>query len=440
MADSSGYFTDRTIAGLGAELRSGAVTAAGLARAALDAIADRDGELNAFVSVDREAALQAAEKADAELAEGTDRGPLHGIPVGVKDVIDVAGLPTTMGSAHFAGHVSTEDAECVRRLRAGGAVVVGKTTTHEFAYGPTGDSAHNGPCRNPHDPRLMSGGSSAGSAVAVASGMVPLAVGTDTGGSARIPAALCGVAGFKPAYRAIPADGVFPLAESLDHIGVLARTAQDCRTAYRVLADLRAEPGRAEPEAVVGWIRPGALCPTDPEVERIARAAVEPLDVREMALADPDLPLSAYSGIQDGEVFAVHAERVQQRPELYTPAVLERLRGAERTPAWRHVRAQAARRRWRAEVDALLSEVDLLALPTTCVVAAPVGTGTVEVDGARVPVNRALLSLTSPWSVAGVPAISVPAGVLGHLPVGLQLVCRPGREDLLFAVAARLAR
>ncbi|MGP4017044.1 amidase [Saccharopolyspora sp. 5N708] len=436
-----GYFRNRTISELAEQLRAGEVTAVELARGALTSIDELDGALNAFVTVDREGALEAAEKADAELGEGVDRGPLHGIPVAVKDIIEVAGLPTTMGSEHFADYVSTSDAECVRRLRDAGAVVVGKTTTHEFAFGPTGDSAHNGPSRNPHDTSRVTGGSSAGSGAAVAAGMVPLALGTDTGGSVRIPAALCGVVGFKPTFNAIPTGGVFPLSQSLDHVGVLARTAQDCRISYRVLAGLRTAPSRDSGQtASIGWIPPTALHPTDAEVDRIARAAldVEGFAVQDVELRDPVVMHKAFAGIQFSEAYAIHAERVAQNPHLFTPDVMRRLQEAGQTTGWQHVRALTARDQWRAEVNELLSHVDLLALPTTCVVAPEIGQRDITVDGTESNVRGALLSLTKPWNVAGVPAVSVPAGSIDGLPVGVQLVSRPGQEDLLLAAATRI--
>ncbi|MDA3627280.1 amidase [Saccharopolyspora sp. WRP15-2] len=438
----AGFFSNRTITELADQLRAGETSAVELTRAALHAIEQFDSELNAFVTVDREGAVQAAEKADAELAEGQDRGPLHGIPVAVKDIIEVAGLPTTMGSAHFADHVSTSDAECVHRLRAGGAVLVGKTTTHEFAFGPTGDSAHNGPSRNPHDPTRITGGSSGGSGAAVAAGMVPLALGTDTGGSVRIPAALCGVVGFKPAYGAIPTGGVFPLSQSLDHVGVLARTPQDCRTGYRVLAGLRDAPSRERGDiANIGWIDPNSLHPTDPEVTRIARAALETsgIPVQDLGIRDPEVVHRGFLGIQYSEAYANHAERVADNPELFTDDVLGRLRESARTAGWQHVRALAARDRWRSDVDELLSGVDLLAMPTTCVVATEIDRREITVDGADVNVRGALIGLTKPWNLAGSPAVSILAGAIGGLPVGLQLIGRPGAEDVLLAAATRIS-
>jgi aspartyl-tRNA(Asn)/glutamyl-tRNA(Gln) amidotransferase subunit A len=454
---SGGYFAGRTLVDLGRALRAGTVTAAGLVKEALAAISELDADLGAFVTVASEQAMAAARQADAELAAGLDRGPLHGIPVGVKDIIAVEGLPMTMGSAHYAGHVSTTDAECVRRLRAAGAAIVGKTTTHEFAYGPTGDRSANGASHNPYDPTRMSGGSSGGSAAAVAAGMVPLALGTDTGGSVRIPAALCGIAGFKPAHGLIPADGVFPLATTLEDVGVLARTADDCRVAYRVLAGLPTTPcpgsdpgsdpgppglglglGEADVHRV-GWVRPGTLFATGHDIERLARAALSlgGAQVEEIELPDVDGIHAAFSAIQDGEAYAVHADRVKNDPQLFDPEVLDRLRHATQTPAWRYVRALAARRRLQGEMSALLSRYGMLAMPTTPLVAPPIGARTVEIDGTAVGVRQALLSLTSPWNLVGLPALSVPIGMVGALPAALQLITVPGRENLMFAFAGK---
>ncbi|MDI2028114.1 amidase [Saccharopolyspora sp. TS4A08] len=438
---TTGYFRGRTIAELGERLRADEIRAVDLVKAALTAIDALDGTLNAFVTVDRAGALRAAETADAELADGRDRGPLHGIPVAVKDIIDVAGLRTTMGSAHFADNVPAQDAECVTRLREAGAIIIGKTTTQEFAFGPTGDRAHNGASRNPHDPGRMTGGSSGGSGAAVAAGIVPLALGTDTGGSVRIPASLCGVAGFKPAYGAVPTGGVFPLSQTLDHVGVLAGSADDCRTGYRVLAGLRPMPRRERgAEVSVGWIPPDLLHPTDPRIAELARTAVraDGLDIRDIRPGGLDGMLRAFGAIQFSEAHAVHAERVAEAPQLFTDDVLAILRQAGETAGWQYVRALTEREQWRAEVGALLDQVDLLAMPTTCVAAPEVDQREIEVGGAPLPVRGPLIGLTRPWNLAGTPALSVPVGTVDGLPAGLQLVGSPGQEDRLFAVAERI--
>ncbi|MFI6504862.1 amidase [Nonomuraea typhae] len=433
-----GPFAGRTIGGLAQDLRRGRTTPAELTEAALSAIAGPGAELNAFVTVDARGAIAAARQAGDELARGTDRGPLHGIPVAVKDLIMVAGLPITMGSRHFAGHVAPADAACVTRLRQAGAVIVGTTTTHEFAYGPTGDLSATGPVRNPRDPARMAGGSSAGSAAAVAASLVPLAIGTDTGGSVRIPAALCGVAGFKPAYGAIPADGVFPLARSFDHVGVLAGGAGDCLLAYRCLTGAR-ESGAAAGDARVAWLDPAGLSAMDPQVVRLARAAAGPAEEVRPGEGLVEALRETYHAMHSCEAAAVHAERLEASPELYEPETLQRLRAAAEMPGWRYVRALDARAGLTQAAGALFERHDVLALPAVPVTAPLLGQRETEIDGTPVPVRAALLALTSPWNVLGLPALSVPAGTVAGLPAGLQLVCRPGAERLLFHVARTVA-
>ncbi|HEX4817591.1 MAG TPA: amidase [Nonomuraea sp.] len=467
MTPSPGPFAGRTLAALARDLRHGRTTSAELTRAALDAIAAANPALNAFATVDADGAPAAARQADEELAGGVDRGPLHGVPIAVKDLIMVSGLPVTMGSRHFAGHVPDADAACVARLRQAGAVIVGLTTTHEFAYGPTGDRSATGPARNPHDPARMAGGSSGGSASAVAAGLVPLALGTDTGGSVRIPAALCGVSGFKPAYGAIPSGGVFPLARSFDHVGVLATDPGGCLLAYDLLADpdrspdvagaaagrvtgVRVTEARVAGAGRVAWLDPAGLFPGDPRVVAAVRAVAERA-VAERAVAGPleevRMPEGVAEALRDGyvtvqscEAAAVHAERLAEAPELFGPEVLERLRAAAEVPGWRYVRAVEARAELAAAAEqALFARHDVLAMPTVPITAPLVDQREIELGGATLPVRAALLALTSPWNVLALPALTVPAGTVDGLPVALQLVCRPGHEAMLFDLARTTA-
>jgi len=437
-----GYFTEYTVAELGAALRAGQLTPRALVEHALLGATRLAPVFNAFVTIDAFAARAAADRAAAELASGLDRGPLHGIPVAVKDIVATAGLRTTMGARHFASHVPARDAECVRRLRAAGAIVIGKTTTHEFALGATGDRSANGAARNPYRPEHMSGGSSAGSAVAVAAGIVPLALGTDTGGSVRIPAALCGIVGLRPSQGAVPTDGVFPLAPSLDTVGPMARTAADCGLLWHVLAcaeQRRAAPARGSLR--VGWLTPDAVSPTEPAVGSAARARLDELGAEVVAkVLDVELPHAetmgrTYSTVQAWEAHAVHAERLAVAADQYDDEVLGRLRAGGRISPGEYQHARAAQRTARQAVTALLGDYDLLASPTVGVVAPPVGARSVWVGDKRLHVRDALLGLTVPWSVTGLPALSIPAGQVGGLPVGLQLVAPPGREDLLLWVA-----
>lgn len=438
----AGYFARHTVTGLTGDLRAGRVSPEDLVEQALAAAARLEPELNAFVTLDEAGARAAARRAAAELAAGVDRGPLHGIPVAVKDVVDTAGLRTTMGSRHFADHVPDRDATCVRRLRAAGAVIIGKTATHEFAYGPTGDRAAGGATRNPYRPDRMTGGSSSGSAAVVAAGVVPVSVGTDTGGSVRIPAALCGVVGLKPSHGAVPVDGVYPVAPSLDTVGPLARTVADCRLLWEVLAG-RTAAGRGEAAPMarrVGWIPPDTIHPTSPRVADAAWRCLAGggIAVEEVAVPGAAALARAYHTIQGSEVYAVHADRMATAADLYDEEVAERLRGAARVRGWEYVRARDLRDRSRDAVTALLREHDLLALPTAPIPAPPLDARDRRVGDAAIDVRTALLALTSPWSVLGLPAITVPAGLVDGLPVGLQLVAPAGGEDLLLTVAQEL--
>ncbi|WP_433164376.1 amidase [Kribbella sp. CA-247076] len=424
---------------LGRALRSGEVSAVELAESALDRIRELNPTLNAFALVDEAGARAAARVADEQLAAGVDLGPLHGIPVAVKDLIDVAGLPTSCGSATSFGGVADADAEVVRRLRSAGAVIVGKTTLHEFAYGVTGDRSVHGASRNPVDLSRMSGGSSGGSAVAVAAGMVPVALGTDTAGSVRVPAALCGVVGYKPAYDVVPTAGVYPLAPSLDHVGLFAATSEDALIGYHAISgrQVRSSSGKPVP---VGWIPPSAIAVTDPRIEKLARRQLAGFVV-EVVRGFPKWDRSVFeefSVLQGREAFRVHEHHLRAEQDLIDPEVLARLRTGGEVTDRRYASADEARHELAVMVDELLTTYDVLALPTVPIVAPTVGARRVSVEGAELEVRQALLSLTCLWNMTGSPAISVPVGRVDGLPVAVQLVTAPGQEHLLFAAAREL--
>ncbi|TDD01112.1 amidase [Nonomuraea deserti] len=434
-----------TITDLGRALRRGEITAVHLAANALRSIHDHNATLNAFTLVDEAGAYEAARRADQELAAGLDRGPLHGIPVAVKDLIDIAGSLTTCGSATSFGSVAERDADVVTRLRDRGAVIVGKTTLHEFAYGATGDRSLHGPSRNPHDPGRISGGSSGGSAVAVASGMVPLSLGTDTAGSVRVPAALCGVVGFKPAYDAISSVGVYALAPTLDHVGLFTGSVEGALLGYQALTDRPMGPLPDDSRSItVGWIRAGDIATCDPRIEELARdlltrAGFAPDLVHGFPGWDRDQPLfEVFSTLQSREAYEVHRHHLEDDRELIDAEVLARLEKGGNVSIPSYEAADEARGELRAIVAELLRTYDVLALPTVPIVAAALGERSVRVGRTDLEVRSALLSLTSPWNMAGVPAISVPAGRCDGLPVAVQLVAAAGNEHLLFSAAQAL--
>jgi len=441
-APPAGPFIGVPLAALAERLRTGGTDPVELTRRSLAAIEESQAVLNAFVTVDHDGALAAAERARDELARGVDRGPLHGVPVAVKDLVDTAGLVTTMGSRHFAGHVPDADAEVVTRLREAGAVLVGKTTMHEFAYGPTGDRAANGACANPHDPRRMAGGSSAGSAAAVAAGLVPLAIGTDTGGSVRIPAALCGVAGIRPSPLRVPDRGVFPLSWSLDSVGVLAADVAGTAAGWTVLSGVPSIVDR------VGVPAPDALRIGLPDgFDRLDLAVHSGLADLVDRLADSGARMAAvtvpdveelhwlYRTIQSVEAVTVHHDRMTTAPELFDPEVLQRLRAAAEVPARDYARALRRLAEVRGSAGVLLDGVDVLLLPTVPVLAPPLGARDADLGGGWRSPRDALLSHTVPFSVLGLPALSMPVPAPGPLPVGVQLVGAPGADESLLACA-----
>ena len=425
----------RSLPELAAAIASGELSPVEHVRDACDRLAA--DPYNTVVTLDAARAEAAAEVLTAELARGEYRGPLHGVAIGVKDLIDVAGLPTRCGSDVFAdAAAATADAAVVARLRAAGAVVVAKLHTHEFAYGPTGDVAATGPARNPHDPTRITGGSSSGSAAAVAAGYVPLALGTDTGASVRTPAALCGVVGVKPAYGALPVDGAFPLSETLDHIGFLTADVAGAALVRDVLA------GPGSPTAVhrVGVLVDDYWQAVDPVLGAavdvaVARWRADGVEVVEIHTPMIDELAATYPVIVGAEAWATHRHRYAQRPGDYQPATRERLAPNADLPAHSYVDAPRTRARLCAALRAAVGDVDALVLPTTRLRATPIGAA--EVDG--VPVRPALLALTLPFNLTGWPAVSVPGAVPdGGLPAGVQLVGVRVDERGLLQLAASL--
>ncbi len=412
---------------------------------------------NAVITLDTERALAQAATLGDELARGQWRGPLHGMAVGVKDLFDVAGLPTRAGSHVLAdAPPATADAPVVARLREAGAIVVAKLHTHEFAYGPTGDVAATGPARNPHDPTRITGGSSSGPAAAIAAGHLPLALGTDTGASVRTPAALCGVVGLKPALGRLSTAGVFPLSETCDHVGLLASDVHTASVAWDVLSrpdgtgsgGIEA-PGIETPGvagARVGVLLDGYWQAADPTITTAVDAAVETLRTAGAHVTEIRTPMieelaATYAPIVGAEAYATHASWLAERAQDYQPATRERLLPFAEQPARDYIDALRTRRRLAVALREAVGKVDVLVLPTTRLRATPVGASTVEVAGTTVAVRPSLLALTLPFNLTGWPAVSVPGHLTeGGLPAGVQVVGVRFDERGVLRVAGALTR
>ncbi len=437
-----------TLAAAAACLRDGRTTAVELVERCLDAIARQDDELNAFITVTADDARAAAALADRARAAGRPLGPLHGIPVSVKDLLDLRGLPTSAASRARAGHRATADAPALAALRRAGAIFLGKCNLHEFAFGTTGADSAFGPTRNPHAPAHVAGGSSGGSAVSVAAGMALASVGTDTGGSIRIPAAACGVVGLKPTFGELSCAGVVPLAPTLDHVGPLALTVDDATVVYRALAGGSAAAASADagdlPAAIrIGLLRRYFLDLLDPTVRAAFEAAVDRLRAggAELAAVDiahaPEIPWT-YRQTQLREACAAHAATLAARGGDYSPDVRRRLELGRSVSGADYARAQQLRATLRGEVDAALAGRHALLLPTLAIPAPPLGAAEVTVGDRTIDVRSVTLRLTQLFNLTGHPAVSIPCGTTPDgLPCAAQLVGRRAATGRLLAVAAR---
>ncbi|MGE0451118.1 MAG: amidase [Vicinamibacterales bacterium] len=435
----------RTIHALGRALRRRRLTARDATERCLERIARHDPRLHAFVTVSADTARAAAEQADEELGRGIDRGPLHGVPVSLKDLIDVAGVRTSAASRITEGHVAERDAVLVERLRTAGAVIVGKTNLHEFAFGTTNEDSAAGAARNPWDLGRSPGGSSGGSAISVATGMAFGSIGTDTGGSVRIPAAACGVVGMKPAYGELPSDGIVPLAPTLDHPGVLARSVLDAFLLFGVLRGV----GRTRRlvKASLVNVRFGVLhryfCDVldkgvsdrFDEVLSVLNAARSQLVER--TVPNTDAVMATFVNLQAPEAYVYHAATLKAHAGGYTPAVRARIERGASIPATAYVEARQARAAFTKAVDALFEDVDVLLLPTLPIPAPPLGAEDVIVNGKPEAVRGLMLKMTQLFNITGHPAISIPCGRTPEgLPIGLQLVGSRDRTLSLLELAA----
>ncbi len=442
--------TDWTLAQASEQVRRGKISPVELTRACLSCIEKLNPNVNAYITVMAEQSLAQARKLETELHAGKSRGPLHGIPIALKDLFDTAGVKTTCGSAVFADRVPSEDAEVVRRLKAAGAVIVGKANMHEFAYGATSIPSHYGAVHNPWNLDCIAGGSSGGSAAAVAAGMCFGAMGSDTGGSIREPASFCGVSGLKPTYGRVSVRGVVPLSWSLDHVGPICRTAADTALMLEAIAGYDALdincvdwPVERYTQAMsaktatlkIGVVRRTFFDQLDPQVGGAINAALDVIGKLTAGVRDADLPSYKTLPVVAVEAYAYHTPYVMKTPELYQPSTLARLRGGATISAPAYAERRRELDRLRREVGAVFSSVDLLVTPAAPMVAVTIADGAREETPPPGGVSP-LLRNTQPFDIFGLPAISIPCGFTREgLPIGLQISGPRFGESRVLALA-----
>ena len=439
------------------DIGSGLITPTELVLETLEQIEQQDGAIQAFITVMREQALQDADRLERELRTGLKRSILHGIPIAIKDLIAVKGVRTTAGSKVLAENISQEDATVVELLRQSGAIIIGKTNTFEFAYGP-----YAPPTRNPWDLTRTTGGSSGGSGAAVAAGMCLGAIGTDTGGSIRIPAALCGITGLKPTYGRVSCYGVIPLSWSLDHVGPMARSAEDCAFIFESIAryDPRdsnsvsgppSAPGRSTSALIEGPEGRGALSlqglrigvpqdefvnPLNPEVRAHWHGALRVLEESGALITPVELPrptMDLYRTIQKPEASLAHMQKgwFPQQSDLYSEVVRTRLAEGQQITAVDYLQALQERRVFSSGLRSVMQRVDVFVLPTVPTMAIPSEQAAqdLKIDGVVENITVSYLRLTMPFNLSGLPSVSFPCGFSGEgLPIGLQAVGKPFEE------------
>ncbi len=446
----------RPISELAPLIKTGALSPVDLTLAFRTRIEALDPQLNAFITLFWDGALAAARQAEQEIQEGLYRGPLHGIPVALKDLVYTRGARTTGGSKVLQGFLPGEDATIVDKFRAAGAIFLGKTGMHEFAYGPTGINPHFGPAHNPWSLGRITGGSSSGSAAAVAAGLCSAAIGSDTGGSIRIPASLCGIVGLKPPYGRVSRYGVLPLAWSLDHVGPMTRTVEDAALVLNAIAGYDPkDPASASAPAPdfaqglrtgvrglrVGVVKDYFFQRLDPEVGGAVLQAANILAEQGALVEEVALPLVHQASlisapILQSEASAYHLPFLRARGEEYSADVRLRLLAGLAVTGPMYLNAQRARALMTQRALALLERVDLLLTPTTPIAATAFDEVSVTLEQRTETIANALTRLTCPFNLTGFPAISVPCGFTrSGLPIGLQLVGRPWDEAMVLRAA-----
>ncbi len=446
-----------TATDIAAAIRNGTTTAKAVVQATLDDIHQRDPQLNCFTTILADSSLAAADEVDRQLAEGQPLGPLAGVPFAVKNLYDIAGTTTLAGSKINRDHPpATQDATAVARLKAAGAICIGALNMDEYAYGFVTINEHYGTTPNPHDPSRISGGSSGGSAAAVAAGLVPLTLGSDTNGSIRVPAALCGCYGLKPTYGRLSRAGAYLFSSSLDHVGPFARSVQDLALAFEAMQgpddrdpictnrplanlDLSGNLEGIRVAVATGHFAKGMTPAVAQAFEQVTTALNA---IRTVTLPESDRARAAAYLITASEGSQLHLQRMQARLQHFDEATRDRFVAGALIPSAWYLKAQRFRRWYRDQVRELFKTVDLILAPTTPCQAPALDQTTMDIDGESVLVRPHLGLYTQPLSFIGLPVISVPVrpNHPGELPVGVQLIARPYDEATLFRAAAVLEK
>lgn len=419
------------------KLRAGALSAVELAQESLRRVREQQPQINAFITITEEIALGQARRADEELARGIDRGPLHGIPYALKDLFETRGIRTTAGSKIFADYIPERDAAVYAKLTEAGAVLVGKTNTHELAYGITNDNPHFGPVRNPHDPNRISGGSSGGSAAAVAADTVFFAMGTDTGGSICVPAAFCGCVGLKPTFGRVNHAGVIPLSSSMDHVGPLTRSVRDAELVMGTISDFTPDRDSALTGRRVGipinFFRDLLAPPVSEAFEEAIRHA-EGLGAEIVPITVPDpVKINTIARvIQLSEASAFLQPHLHRRGD-FGADVLALLDQGRLISATDYVNAQRLRQLYRSQWDSVWEKVDIVFTPTVSIEPPLIGQEKVDGEDVRLILTR----LVRPFNALGYPSISIPLKT-SSLPRALQIVAKAPNDSLVLSVARSL--
>lgn len=451
---SSSSVAYMSVAELAHLLQNGSISPVELVQASLNRIEQLEPTLNAFLDVWDESAMNAAQVAEKEISAGNYKGPLHGIPVGLKDLVDYAGTPTTGGSKVLAGNIAEFDATVVTKLRDSGAIFMGKLNLVEFAFGTTGLNAHTGDVKNPWDTKRITAGSSSGSAAAVAAGMIPVALGTDTGGSVRMPASLCGIVGLKPTYGRVSRTGVLDLSWSMDHVGPMTRTTEDCALLMNVMSGYDPRDPASSNEQVPDFssdlskglegIRIGVPVDyffedyVDYEVKMSVRKSIQLMVANGAEIVELAMPWVGKArpinfGVILPESVSIHEKMISEHPDLYTPGIRSRIQSGFNVSAIDYVRALRARQWFNHQMAESMKQVDVLITPSVPIQAPTIAECTpspgIPGKGTELPM------FTGVFDVTGQPSHSIPCGFTkGGMPIGMMITGHPFDESTVLRV------